>query len=379
MDLGWDDILMENTSPEKAANCLAMYAVFLGTGSTIMARQVKVATIKEYLLAVSSFLACFSGRDARKLSPTDQDFAPAIKNCLEDLQKYEKRPDRRDPYSAEMHLESRSRAAKVLADPDSEVRSLHDWLEMGLMAGFRRNEWAQPAYQGNPSTPEECSYKEPVCLRDLPMVAPRLPAIRNNKTRAFCVGDVRAQLHTGELLVGRAIVKHPLSSIRKMWLMWRQQKNGEHGEEKMFTCNPNPDGTCFIRHMYSVLQRHERLRQLDPCVNDHTPLAAFYNKATGRVRLITSDRIETYLRSLASVVYKLDPNKDKEKLQKWSSHSIRVGACVILHSQGHSPLDIKWLLRWKSDAFMLYLRNAAVLSDKQNQSVDKAMGMPFAF
>jgi hypothetical protein len=48
---------------------------------------------------------------------------------------------------------------------------------------------------------------------------------------------------------------------------------------------------------------------------------------------------------------------DPKELEKFSSHSIRVGACVALHAAGVSKLNIKFALRWKSDSFYTYLRN----------------------
>jgi hypothetical protein len=83
------------------------------------------------------------------------------------------------------------------------------------------------------------------------------------------------------------------------------------------------------------------------------------------------------MRRLACEVYHLHPVQHVKELSKWSSHSLRVGACVALHSMGFSPLDIQWLLRWRSTAFMAYLRNAAILAVKQYQALDKYAEQPF--
>jgi hypothetical protein len=84
------------------------------------------------------------------------------------------------------------------------------------------------------------------------------------------------------------------------------------------------------------------------------------------------------MRLVAANVYGLNPSKpeDKALLQKWSAHSLRVGACVIIHSRGMSHAQIKFLLRWRSDAFMVYLRNTAVLADSQNVLFNEADAMP---
>ena len=54
-------------------------------------------------------------------------------------------------------------------------------------------------------------------------------------------------------------------------------------------------------------------------------------------------------------MFKLKP-KD-EALKRWTTHSIRVTACNLLHRQGFSGSYIQTRLRWTSDAFLMYLRN----------------------
>ena len=76
------------------------------------------------------------------------------------------------------------------------------------------------------------------------------------------------------------------------------------------------------------------------------------------------------MRRAASKLYNLDTVKHKAQLALWSSHSLRVGACTLLYSQGFSAMEIQFLLRWKSDAFMTYLRNLAVTSRRQNVAVN---------
>jgi hypothetical protein len=91
-------------------------------------------------------------------------------------------------------------------------------------------------------------------------------------------------------------------------------------------------------------------------------------------RLVTSTNIDK--RNTVSRVYNLDPVRHKTELPRWSSHSLRVGACTILHSMGFNNTQIKWLLRWRSDAFMTYLRNLAVNSRQHVLARDQAAVMP---
>ena len=154
---------------------------------------------------------------------------------------------------------------------------------------------------------------------------------------------------------------------------YRTQKNGKNGEERLLTRNPSPGGKCFVPAMLRIILRFTRfVSETDTA----TPMSVYQCPALRETLLITSRDIEKEMRLVATRVYKLDPIKDKEALQRWSSHSLRVGACVILHSMGITETQLKWLLRWRSDAFMVYLRNTAILANTQYETLDKASAMP---
>jgi hypothetical protein len=70
------------------------------------------------------------------------------------------------------------------------------------------------------------------------------------------------------------------------------------------------------------------------------------------------------------------PCKAQKAISLWSSHSLRVGACATLYSKGFSKMEIKYLLRWKSNAFMQYLRNLAVTSRRHNLAIKETSKVP---
>jgi len=72
------------------------------------------------------------------------------------------------------------------------------------------------------------------------------------------------------------------------------------------------------------------------------------------------------MKDLAIRCYNLDPKSNKIR---YASHSIRIGACVALHAAGVSAPQIKFLLRWKSDSFMIYLRKIARLCEVKNAAL----------
>ena len=84
------------------------------------------------------------------------------------------------------------------------------------------------------------------------------------------------------------------------------------------------------------------------------------------------------MQQLPAQVHHLHPVNDPDVI-KWDTHSLRVGACVILHALGFSSLDIQTILQWRSMAFVSYLQNIALLSSCQNRAFNKAQGMPILY
>ena len=358
----WDDnLLLDGASPVRGQLQLAAYALHLSTGAGIHCRQLKLDTIKQYVFAAASFLALFSNRDFRKDNPSDSNFGHLLGPVFDDLKKYETVPERREPYTMEMHAEV-VRLATQYKDKDNIllVPSLADQFAMGVMAGYRLSEWAQHA--GN----SEIS-------------RPALNHLQPPQTMAICPRDMRAESVQHARLEGLSIVTIPLLSIRCLWIKFKTQKNGHHGEERLFTRNTT-GGHCFVAAAYRSLVRFKTLQERLPCMNEFsTPLACYWDPQRSSVQLITATEIEALMRRVAALVYHMHPKNEKGAINKWSAHSLRVGACVALHSMGFSPLDIQWLLRWRSQAFMAYLRNLALLADRQHQALDKANAMPHMF
>jgi hypothetical protein len=325
-----DNLLLEGDYAN--INWLCMQCISASAGHSIYCKSIsKVATIEQYLLAVASFLAQFSGTDFGKDHPMDSHMGHTLASVLKDLKKYESVPDRCEPYDPQMHA-----AARLLLATQCDFT---DGFKQGYCAGYRLSEWAQPARQSNPLNPQLNHLASRCCY----------PHSGPCRLRILTVSRHRVS--------GIAILDHPLLQIAKMWVIWRTQKNGQIGEEKLFARNPNQTGFCFVSSAYRALVRFQQLMILGPCLHPNaTPLSVYWSTSARCVKLITADDIEHFIRRLAIAVYHLHPVKDSKDLRRWSSHSLRVGACVALHAMWFSPLDIQWILRWRSQAFMVYLR-----------------------
>jgi hypothetical protein len=218
---------------------LALYAQHLGTGNTIMCRSIKVATIKAYTNAAALFMALFGDhpRDFRKEVPTNTHVSRVLSTVYDELHRWENVPNRREPFAPKMLRDIQQRAATGTVNcrhPDSLLQALADWFQCALFAGFRLSKWAQDAYHLAPD-----SYR-----RDMHLDA-----------KALCLGDVRFESASGANVSSvEALLANPLS-LAKCWIKFRTQKNGENGEEKLFSRHDNATDMCFVSAMLRIIQR----------------------------------------------------------------------------------------------------------------------------
>ena len=171
----------------------------------------------------------------------------------------------------------------------------------------------------------------------------------------------------------QALAAPPSEIMVKCWIVFCTQKNGSNGEKHLFSKNHKVGSKCFVKAMMHVLYCFVCLMGADDFT---TPLAIFSPGPGVAPHLITSTKIESIMHKVASWLYNLNPVKDQKDLQHWSTHSLHVGACIILHVMGFSEAQIKWLLQWQLNAFMVYLCNLIPLAEKQCAAFDKAAGMP---
>jgi hypothetical protein len=350
----WDTDLAEMyRHPRRGLLQLAMYAQHLGTGSNLVCRTIRTDTIKKYVTVAASFHALFGPhpRDFRKDIATDTKVSTTLSAVYVEQKRWEDVPNRREPYTLEMLDTMQHEFAASGYGQNSLNAALVDWFTCGLFAGLRLGEWAQPSCQSTIT-----SYKLNI----------------RNEAQALCISDVRFESeHRVQYSAAAAATATNITMV-KCWIKFRTQKNGQHGEEKLFSRNSS--GKCFPSAMLRIIRRFISLRGSSDC---WTPLAIYQSDISSQSpTFITASDIEAAMRRVAARVYQLDPVKDAKHLMKWSAHSLRVGACVIIHSMGMSTAQIKFLLRWRSDAFMVYLRNTATLADRQNDIFNEADAMP---
>jgi hypothetical protein len=148
-----------------------------------------------------------------------------------------------------------------------------------------------------------------------------------------CVTSNLEQLEIAALAWATPTVATNLTSLKRAIITFRTQKNGDNGETRVFTANTSNTRLCFVRLIFHIFRQFIRLVGWEY----DTPLC-IYRETTGAICLITATNIKSAMRAAAAAVYNLCPSKNRAELQRWSAHSLRVGACVILHAMGFVTL-----------------------------------------
>jgi hypothetical protein len=78
----------------------------------------------------------------------------------------------------------------------------------------------------------------------------------------------------------------------------------------------------------------------------------------GKVIYLTGNKIA---KLLWKAIKKVRPNTIPDKLKRYSAHSLKVWACILLDEAGKLPDCIKKRLRWLGDYSRMYLRDTAII------------------
>jgi hypothetical protein len=152
--------------------------------------------------------------------------------------------------------------------------------------------------------------------------------------------------------------KDSLQRARFVKITWCVQKNCQNSQLITLAAESDQPEICPMQSaMRSVLQAR-RLNQ-----PDDMPVAVYKTKK-GKVIYLTGNK---NAKLLWKAVKKVSPITTPDKLKRYSTHSLRVWACVLLNKVGKLPDYIKKRLCWLGDSFRMYLRDTAII---QHQHVD---------
>jgi hypothetical protein len=247
---------------------------------------------------------------------------------IKDAERYESLPNRRLPLSKHMVVEMVRRGQQ--ADRFSFFRVMANFLRVGKNIGPRMAEYAQEAQRiGYYIMPDGQKVVKALTRDDI--------VFKDDKNK------VLRDPHT---------YRH---KIHGMDVCFKVQKNRQNMQVIPFIRDKAHHEYCAVLAMEEIVETSFLLGQ-----PSHLPLGVFRD-GRGKVIYLTGRAIADYFREIAR---ELDPDMSEEDILRFSAHSIRVLACVLLHEAGKDGPYIKLRLRWLSDAYLVYLRNTQVIGQQ---------------
>lgn len=298
-------------------------------GDNILGITIQSTTINNYLTASAKLYVNKNLPDPYKCPTLKINFP---KKLLAALARYEKVKRRREIITDRMFIYIEE-LAKV-ADEDSLIAAVKDWLAFSRYSAIRRSEWCQTT---------KTKYEKPLDGPD--------------EALAFIFSDFEFyDVFEHNLDVQTATYADVAFSSS----LWRFQKNGDNGEKRRyFRDDANPSWCCVLAQ-WRIAKRARRLN-----IPAEQPIAK-YRDTNGKIYFIRDTDVANILRQAAREVHGIT---DPEKLALWSCHSCRVTPCNELHRLGFSDVFLKHRFRWRSDAYMDYLRDTIHAARQHTQAM----------
>lgn len=339
--MGLDDPCAASDDLQARNFYLACYAVSLVEGETIQTKKVRYSTLMGY---IGQAVELHTQRNLPSPRSADIDFVRII---TEAVRKYEKVPDRREMIHDAMYLEMVRLYKKYLpSDPDCLVVALCEWMFLGRYVGFRKSEWTHKHKTNFEKIDDPEWGDRPAALGLI------LEDITFYSASGRPVHVTKDMWHTRSLPTNFEYLK----------LRIRKQKNNDNYQILTYHRVRN-SYLCPVRAAFMI---YCRARHLD-LPTEHP--VAIYRDANSASRFqITGKDTNTFLRKIASYLY--DIPETSEDLKKWSTHSVRVTAANLLHRAKFSDSYIKNRLRWRSDTFLMYLRNTFHTAHDHSKAMD---------
>jgi hypothetical protein len=234
------------------------------------------------------------------------------------------------------------------ASEDSLVRAVTDWIVLGCYTGFRKSEWCSDN-QDTYATIDDPNWG------DHPNA---LPTIVEDFTFATATSRRVHDVHAT-----------PDGVITFTTLCFRKKKNNDNGQTLTYCRRADSHWLCPTQASLNIIRRARRLGS-----PHNSPAAVYHDPKTGKHRLITASQVAIFLRHVTHKVFNI-PLRHKDLLA-WSCHSIRVTAANLLHRACFSVSYIKNRLRWRSDTFLMYLRNTFYTADQHTKAITLGLDPP---
>jgi len=170
--------------------------------------------------------------------------------------------------------------------------------------------------------------------------------------KAFIANDFQFIDVTGQVIT--ELSDASINIVHRVCITWGIQKNCQNNQKITLLYDKTNPTICPILAALCLVLRACCLSQ-----PDSMPVDCYLKKNT--MTYITGSRIALHFQAAARAVR---PNISKDNEQQYSTHSVRVWACIFLDKAGKLPDYIKKHLRWMGDSFRMYLGDMHVIQDQ---------------
>ncbi len=237
-------------------------------------------------------------------------------------EKEENIANQRNPITKEMFAALLD-SARRSESKDSIKAVIADWFNLIRITGLQCAEHAQKTQ----SAVDEHEYPSGRCV-----------------TKAFVPTDWKFYDKYGVTINVYPLSKDVQAFPTKLCVTYRIQKNRQNGQSITLVLDNNHPDICPVRAAYRIFLQAKQLSQLDS-----QPMAVFVNKSN-TTKYLTSNKFAEVLCSIAKAVH---PDLTEEELKKFSSHSSRVWALVLLDEAGMTPDFMKSRPQWMGKSYCL--------------------------
>jgi hypothetical protein len=262
------------------------------------------------------------------------------------IKKIEAVPKRKEMISDSMFHYIAKLASRAFED--SLVRAVTYWIVLGCYTGFRKSEWCSDNHDTYATINDPNWGDRPNAL----------PTIVEDFSFATATGRRIHDVNTT-----------PNDIVTFTTLCFHKQKNNVNGQILTYHCRTDSHWLCPTQASLSIVRQARRLGS-----PHNSPAAVYRDPNTGKRRLITASQVAILLRHVTHKVFDI-PVGHKDLLA-WSCHSIRVTAANLLHRARFSDSYIKNRLRWRSDTFLMYLRNTFYTADQRTKAITLSLDPP---
>jgi hypothetical protein len=175
--------------------------------------------------------------------------------------------------------------------------------------------------------------------------------------KAFTANDFQFFDKNSQVITGLSDTS--IEFVDRVCITWRIQKNCQNNQTVTLLSDKTNTAICPVLAALCLVLRARCLSQ-----PDSLPVAC--NSKKYSLAYITGTRIAVLFGAAARAVH---PTTTKEDMQRYSTHLLRVWACVLLNEVGKLPDYIKKCLRWMGNSFRMYLHDTHVIQNQHHEAL----------